>query len=226
MFKDTIKGLDKLFDTDIAPPKIILVTGPPGSMKTTFVYSIINKYVEKTGKFGLYATVEETVESNLESIESIGIEPSFNLQVSDFSELREEDEDIDYLKFTEKMVTHYKNKHGDKFVCFAFDSLGALYSLIDQENIRKKMYYFFKMLREKNLISFIIMERSVEGESQLLGNEGFLSDGIFLLGLKRKKQRLVRYLQIEKMRATKHSMEAHALEITDDDIIVLGPIMG
>ena len=82
------------------------------------------------------------------------------------------------------------------------------------------------MLREKNLISFIIMERSVEGESQLLGNEGFLSDGIFLLGLKRKKQRLVRYLQIEKMRATKHSMEAHALEITDDDIIVLGPIMG
>lgn len=224
MFKDTIKGLDRIFETDITAPKVILVTGPPGSMKTTFVYSIMNKYVENTKKFGLYATIEETVESHLKSIESIGIEPSFNLQVSDYTELREEKEDIDYLEFTKKMVTHFKNMHGDHFVCFAFDSLGALYSLIDHENIRKKMYYFFKMLREKNLISFIIMERGAEAESQLLGNEGFLSDGIILLGLKRKQQRLVRYIQVEKMRATKHSMEAHALEITDNGIVVLGPI--
>ena len=170
--------------------------------------------------------LEETVESHLKSIESIGIEPSFNLQVSDFSDLRDEDENVDYLTFTEKMISHYKNKHGDDFVCFGFDSLGALYSLINQENIRKKMYYFFKMLRENNLISFIIMERSPEGESQLLGNEGFLSDGIILLGIKRKQQRLVRYLQIEKMRATKHSMEAHAIEVTENGMVVLGPIFG
>ena len=73
MFKDTIKGLDKVFETDITQPKVILITGPPGSMKTTFAYAIMNKYVENTGKFGLLATLEETVESHLKSIESIGI---------------------------------------------------------------------------------------------------------------------------------------------------------
>ena len=39
------------------------------------------------------------------------------------------------------------------------------------------------MLRDQNLISLIVMERSRGGPSDLLGNEGFLVDGIIELGL-------------------------------------------
>ena len=227
MFKDTIRGLDKLFKDDIDRPKVILVTGPPGAMKSSFIYSLMSAYLSKhQDEFGLYCTLEENVESHLRNMESLGIVPPLNLQITDFSNIRSgPDELVDYVELTIKMLQHFKEKFGDKFTVFAFDSLGALYSVMeDVSNMRRKMFHFFKYLRELNLYSFLIMERSLGGESNLLGNEGFLSDGIIMLGLKRKQGKLMRYIQIEKMRATKHSMEMHALEVMEGGIVILGPI--
>ena len=226
MFKDTIRGLDKVFHTDIIAPKVVLITGPPGSMKSSFTFKLLTDYLRNRDEFGLYATLEETAESHLKNMESVGIPPCLNMQITDFTDLRGDNTDsMDYLQFTENMVKHFKETRGDKFTCFAFDSLGALYSLMeDSENMRRRMFHFFRVLREQNIISLILMERAIEGESHLMGNEGFLSDGIMMLGLRRKQGRLTRYLQVEKMRATKHSMEQHALEVKDGEIAILGPI--
>jgi KaiC/GvpD/RAD55 family RecA-like ATPase len=233
MFRDTIRGLDKLFKTDIRPPKIILVAGPPGGMKSSFVYTLISKYVETTGEFGLYTTLEESVDSHLENMEALGIDLSLNMQISDLTDLREidqlldEEETTNYIEFTERMITHLKKQKGDKFTVFALDSLGALYSLMENvENLRKKMYYFFKMLRDNNLIAFVVIESTMQGSTQLLGNEGFLVDGIINLGLERSTGKIVRYLQVEKMRAVSHSMEKHALVVgVDGGIAILGPVL-
>ena len=84
MFMDSLPGLEKIFKTDIAPPKVILVTGPPGSMKTSFCYSIMSNYLEKKGDFGLYMTMEEKVSSHLKNMESLGIRLSLNMQVIKF----------------------------------------------------------------------------------------------------------------------------------------------
>ena len=54
MFKNSIPGLDKIFRTDVEAPKVVLITGPPGSMKTSFVYTLMSTYLEKTKEFGLY----------------------------------------------------------------------------------------------------------------------------------------------------------------------------
>ncbi len=228
MFLNTIGGLEKIFRSDIQPPKVVLVSGMPGTMKSSFVFYLITKYLDATGDFCLYATLEETTASYLSNMESLGLVPNINLQITDYTDFREDDEDsIDYLVFTEKMIQYFKEKHGDRFTTFAFDSLGALYSLIPNNgvNMRKRIYHFFKMLRDFNLISFIIMERSLDGESHLLGNEGFLSDGIIVLGLKRCQGRIKRYLQVEKMRAVPHNMEMHAFEVKEGVMRVLGPVL-
>lgn len=230
-FRSSIDGLEKVIRTEIAPPKVILVTGPPGAMKTSFCYALMSKYLKETGEFGLYTTLEETVQSHLRNMESLGIDISLNMQISDFTDLREidavvgPDDQTDYIAFIEKMITHFKKLHGPKFRVFALDSLGALYSLMENNgNMRKRMFYFFKMLRDNNLIALIVMERSLGGESHLLGNEGFLVDGIVMLGLDRSHGKLVRYLQVEKMRAVEHSMEKHAIEPRKGGLTVLGPI--
>lgn len=231
MFKDSIPGLEKVFRTDVEPPSVVLITGPPGSMKTSFCYTLMSKYLESVSQFGLYCTLEETSQSHLRNMKSLGIKLSPHMQISDFTDLREVDkvvdegDETDYIKFIEKMIVYFKKKYGDKFTIFALDSLGALYSLMeDSTKMRKRMFYFFKMLRDNNLTAFIVMERSLGAESQLLGNEGFLVDGIIMLGLDRSRGKLVRYLQVEKMRATQHSMEKHAVEVGKEGIVVLGPI--
>ena len=229
MFKNTIKGLDQIFETDIQPPMVILITGPPGSMKSTFVQAIMSSYLDLTGEFGLYATLEETVTSTLRNIESVGIDLSLNLQITDFTELRRTgEESLDYLQFTMDMVSHFKKKIGKRFTTFALDSIGALYSLmpIPQEEMRKRMFHFFTYLRDHNLTSFMILEQDLNGSILSMGSEGFLADGIVFLGLKRSKGRLRRFIQVEKMRGTKHSMEMYAMEPREGEgLVIIGPML-
>lgn len=225
MFHNTIMGLNKIFKTDVKRPKVILITGPPGSLKSSFLYTLMTKYLNNSDEFGIYTTLEESVSSHLSNMESLGLDLCMNMQITDFTDLRKQGEDVDYLGFLEKMLRHFKSAKGEDFSVFALDSLGALYSLMEgEENMRKKMYHFFQLLRDLNLYTFVIMEREMGEKSNLLGNEGFLADGIIYLGLKRKQGRLSRFVQIEKMRACRHSMEMHALEIMSGDISVLGPI--
>src|SRR5437660_1538516 len=86
-FRNAIDGLDKVIRTDILPPKVILVTGPPGSMKTSFCYTLMSRYLKDTGEFGLYTTLEETVQSHLRNMESLGVELSMNMQVGEVADL-------------------------------------------------------------------------------------------------------------------------------------------
>jgi len=233
LLRDSIPGLDRIFRSDIEAPKVVLVTGPPGSMKTSFCYSLMSSFLEKSDQFGLYITLEETAQSHLNNMRGLGIDISANLEISDFTDLRdldkviEEDAPTDYLQFIEQTVSYFKKKHSDKFTVFGLDSLGALYSLMeDNQAMRKKMFYFFKSLRDQNLISFIVMERSRGAPSDLLGNEGFLVDGIIELGLDRTRGKLARFIRVEKMRACKHSMEKHTLEVGEKGLTVLGPSLG
>lgn len=230
MFKDTIPGLDRIFTTDTETPKVVLVTGPPGSLKTSFCYDIMTKYLENTGNFGTYITLEEPKESQIKNMRDLGVEPVDNMQVSDVTDLREidqivDEEGTDYVEFIEEILRHRNNAKGDKFTIFSLDSLGALYSLMEnKENMRKRMFSFFSFLRELNLYCFIVMERTPGSEANLLGDEGFLVDGLINLSIDRQQGKLTRYLQVEKMRACNHSMEKHALEIGDKGIKVLGPL--
>lgn len=229
MFHGTIKGLDMIFETDITPPMVILVTGPPGSMKSTFIQALMSRYLDKSGEFGLYATLEETVASNLRNMESVGIDLSLNLQITDFTELRRSGEEaLDYLQFTKDMILHFKKKIGKRFTTFALDSLGALYSLmpVPEREMRKKMFHFFTFLRDQGLVSFITLEQDLSGQIHSLGSEGFLGDGIIFLGLKRAKGRLKRFIQVEKMRGVRHSMEMFALDVRPGEgLIILGPLL-
>ena len=158
MFLNTIGGLESVFHKDIKQPKVILVSGMPGTMKSCFVYSLLTKYVDLTGEYGLYATLEESAVSYLNNMESLGLVPNLNLQITDYTDFREDNEDgIDYLAFTENMIKYFKETRGDKFTCFGFDSLGALYSLISSNgtNIRARMYHFFKMLRDHDEVQLL-----------------------------------------------------------------------
>lgn len=230
MFKDTVPGLERVFKTDTDSPKVVLVTGPPGSLKTSFCYDIMTKFLRDSEEFGVYLTLEEEKQSQVKNIKDLGVDLVKNMLISDITDLREideiiEQENTDYVEFIEDLLRNFREEKGEKFTIFSLDSLGALYSLMeDRDNMRKRMFSFFKLLRDLNLYCFVVMERVPGSEANLLGDEGFLVDGVINLGIDRKRGKLTRYIQIEKMRGCHHGMEKHALEVSDNGLKVLGPL--
>jgi len=231
MFQHTIKGLDKIFKTNNYENMIIMVSGYTGTLKSTFTYSIISKFIENNpGTIGLYATIEEPKESLLKNLKSLGIEPNDRIFIADYNRTREmyreESENTDFLELTEKLILSTKEERGDNFCVFALDSLNALYTLTKMDNeylIRKRIYYFFKLLRDSNLTSFILQEIPREPQYVSKDNENFLADGVIELGIRRTLEGKKRYIEVIKMRQNNHSMKQYVIDLDSDGLSVLGP---
>jgi len=232
MFQNTIKGLGKIFRTNNYENMIIMVSGYTGTLKSTFTYSLMAKYLENNpGQIGVYATIEESKESLLRNLKSVGVKPNDNIFIADYNRTREmyreESENTDFLELTEKLILSTKEERGDSFVIFALDSLNALYTLTKMDNeylIRKRVYYFYKLLRDAGLTSFILNE--VPRETHYLmhrDNENFLADGVIELGIRRTLEGKKRYIEVIKMRQNSHSMKQYVIDIDKDGLSILGP---
>jgi KaiC/GvpD/RAD55 family RecA-like ATPase len=249
MFKETIPGLNKIFETDIPTGGIIIITGTAGSLKSAFIYNLISEYLKlNKGKSGIYVTLEETKKSYLKNMKSLGISLEPRLKVSDIASFREHIgfEDMDYLDLIMQRISNaLENSSGPsqgntnipkdsdptkkiktrKISCFALDSLNALYSLInlDKHKMRNKLLEFFAILRKKNLTSFIVLEMSTE---KSYSEEFFLADGIIEFGITTSPEKsMKRYIQVKKMRATKHSLDPFVIEVNKKGLKVVGKLL-
>ncbi|HDD60083.1 MAG: signal transduction protein [Thermoplasmata archaeon] len=231
MFQNTIRGINKIFKTNNYENLIILVTGYTGTMKSTFTYNIISRFLENHPEYiALYATIEESQTSLLKNIKSIGIPTNDRIFIADYNKTRElyrdESEHTDFLELTERLVVSTKEEHGDAFKIFALDSLNALYSLMRMEGegyLRKRIYYFFKLLRDQKLTSFIIKELPREPTISTTESENFLADGVVELGVRRTLEGKKRYVEVIKMRQNEHSMRQFILEVGPGGLSVIGP---
>lgn len=230
MFKNCLIGLDELFkdDTDIPAGSVVLVTGREGSLKSTLVYNMISNYLADSGEHALYATMEETEDSLCRNMADLGIKKMDNLHIFDYSDMRHEwdTEEPEMIRITEDVINFYKTKYPTLKV-LVFDALNALYSVSGQIKLRKNMYHFFTMLRDKDMISFLILETYSPENHVLIADslerpEYFLADGVIELGIIEKKEYVKRYIQIRKMRGAYHSMEKHQIVVEKDGIHVLG----
>ena len=229
MFRDTINGLEKLLDVEIPQGSIILVAGAEGTLKSGLVFSMVSKYLAASGEHGLYLTLEQTKESHFKNMDSLGLKKSDVLHVFDYRDVRIEWKncELDMIKTTEEIIDFYKDKY-DNLTIFALDSLNAIYSLSEEADLRKSMYYFFSRLREEGLTSFLITEMPrfrTHGQFNTYSRpECFLADGIIELGIIEGKGSVKRYIQILKMRAAKHAMEKHQLTVDEEGLNILGLI--
>jgi KaiC/GvpD/RAD55 family RecA-like ATPase len=231
MFKNSISGLDRLFEEgDIPDCSVILVTGIEGALKSSFIFNMISNYIAGTDEHGLYASLEETKENHLRNMESLRIKKSDNLHIFDYKDMRFEskNEELDIIKVTENMIDFYKEKYDDLTV-FALDSLNAFYSISTGVGRRKNMYQFFTMLRDKDLISFLIMETRSQAKYIFVNSadehaEYFLADGVIELGVIEAKENVKRYIQIKKMRTSHHVMEKYQIMVGKDGLSILGSV--
>ncbi len=238
MFRDSLKGLERLFNTE--PPKgsIVMIVGKPGTMKSSLTHAIISSYLWKhRGEKGIYVTIEETEDSHRRNMESLGIampeKQYFIKDIASFKyEIAPEDfiPDEQYFNFIIAEIARpfglYSRREGDDMPSImALDSLNAFKNLFiaDERMMRFRMQDFFHRLRAKKINTFII----VEGDPEELIPEYFMVDGIIEVGIDRSSSQLPRrYIMVRKMRGTSHRMEPYMLEITENGLEVGEPLIG
>jgi KaiC/GvpD/RAD55 family RecA-like ATPase len=232
MFRDALEGLDNVIESEIPRGSVILIAGSPGSLKSGITYNLLSNHLKSHPKeFGMYVTLEETTESHLKNMQSLGIDVPDNLLISDYSDIRERFETKaslpDIIQMINGVIEYFKTEKGEQFTVFSIDSLNALYSLIEVDDIRIKMFHFFKTLRDKDLTSILIMEiPELTSQAKVLQSFGepFLVDGLVRTGEIETQQDVMLYMQIKKMRSTKHSRKKHLIEIGEHGVSILGPI--
>jgi len=203
-----VEGLDEALQGGIPKGAIVLVTGTPGTYKTSLTFSIFYENV-KAGMKGLYITLEEGHEHLKDAMEHLGMTgiDNMDLFILDVSKIRLEHREEELQKNWMDILQKYISQRvkANKFDMVAVDSLFALYALNPMSNQRRELFHFFGFLKGLGATTFLISERP-HGTGKLAAyDEDFLSDGVILLNQHEQGDAEVQVrIRIVKMRKTKH----------------------
>lgn len=207
-----VDGFDELLDGGIPDGSIVLLTGGAGTMKSSMAYYILYHNILSGGAKCLYVTLEQTLESLLGQMYSLGMNPELTqdyLRVFDMGYIRKHilKSKKDWFEMFMENVNNIMETRG--FDIIVIDSLEALEVLANFENRRTDLFRLFEWLRDMEATSFIITERSECPFGQHLSHpnneEGFLADGIISLALYPTSAIDVqRRIRCVKMRGAKH----------------------
>ena len=210
--KTYIERLDEQLEGGIPKGTVSLICGTPGSMKSSFAYSILYNNAVKNNSKGHYLTFEQEIKSFAEQMQTLGMtEASENLTLVDHT-MVDKDVGVD-MRFDANSIRKAKLFLTDlvkreNFDLVVIDPLNALYSLTTIKNPRSEIYRFFADLRALDVTSLLISEIH-QGDNRFgkYGVEDFLSDAIIHLDCRRERDILERYLGVVKMRYTNHNLQ-------------------
>lgn len=212
--KTYIGDLDKMMEGGVPAGSVVLMSGMPGTMKSTLTYNILYYNALERGIPGLYITLEQSRESLIKHLRGLGMNHDLvedKVGIVDMAYLRKSADDIDektkWLDMFKMYAENMKKKMGYKIL--VADSIAALEILADIKQTRIEMFHFFEWLRDLGVTTFLITESY--SDSTEVHDEEFLADGVILLRKERKGDDMIRYICIDKMRATNHNTSFYTL---------------
>src|SRR3989449_4089434 len=184
-----VVGLDDRLSGGIPRGHIVLVAGPPGSLKSSFVYRILFHEAKEHGASGLYLSMEQSRTSLISQMTSLGMDPGYakGVHIIDVRALRREIEEVReqprWLLGLRRQLARYKEEMGCDLI--ALDSLDALYALAPFESPRNEIFQFFEELRDLNATTFLVSEMGRDATAFAhFRVEEFLADTIIHLRMR------------------------------------------
>ena len=187
MIKTYIEGFDDALGGGIPEGHTVLVSGMPGTMKSSVALNLLYNNHKKDGKRSLYVSLEETKDSLLTGMDRLNISDFDEkaLFIVDLAKLRMEYDEVDQMQDWMRFITEYLTRRvkEDNVDIVAIDSLTALYSLIELDKPRQQLFHFFGFLKRLGVTSFLISEMYPGSEAFGPYREDFLSDGNIMMKL-------------------------------------------
>ena len=211
-----IKGLDSLIEGGFPAPSVILVSGTAGSGKTTLAFQFLMSGA-KRGEKGLYlSTLSERTEWMLRFMSTYAFfDPKYlENETIIYEDIGRELTDLDDMKIIIKINELIAEHTPQRIV---IDPINVVNNYVN--NYRQFLFELVTLL--KNWSAVTLLTGEVKEGQKYPEDIAYTADGIISLIMRSEGDIIKRYVQILKMRGTRHSMSNHPLEITDEGVEVL-----
>lgn len=220
--KTYIHNFDEYIQGGVPKGHVILITGTPGTMKSSLCYSVLYNNAKNHGIRSVYMTLEQSKENLLQQMNLMGMsdpEVQAKVHVLDLATIRKNVTEMmskgSWLQVFKMYAETVKKDLG--FDILVLDSLDVLEMAAQMNNDRRNdLFYLFMWLRSMNITSFLISETTPD---QMNGNrfeEGYLADGVISLKLQSIGESDVqRRIRAVKLRSTNHKTGYFSLMFND-----------
>ena len=230
-----IDGFDEILGGGIPKGAVVLVSGLPGTMKSTLTYSVMYNNARARGAKGLYISLEQTKASLHQQMSAMGFDVESvrdAVHILDVSAIRKElgrSATKPWMDFLRRSVETKKSIDGLDFV--VLDSLDALEVLAKFEDRRAELFRLFEWLRDLGATSFVLVEAPPDpipfgfDDAQPHQDAAYLADGVIHLALHQVSEIDVqRRIRVVKMRSSNHKTGYYAM-VFDDGRFQVTPAM-
>ena len=223
--KTYIKGFDEQLNGGIPVGSLVLLCGPPGSMKTTLAYNILHNSAKEDDIHGTYFTFEQGRESLAKQMAGLGMDPDDvdgKVSIVDFGLIRRNLESMESKSWLDIFKMYAENlKKNTGYDLLVIDSLPVLEILSKFDNPREELFYFFEWLRGLDVTCIIITEMSATNDDYGEHGEDYISDGIIHTKMERMNdENIQRRIRCVKMRGAEHCTDYFTLIVEGGDIQV------
>ncbi len=196
-----IEGLDVLLGGGIPRGSVVLVAGNPGTGKTTFAAKFLYEGASKRGEPGVFVSFVEPRTDFYRNMKRLGM---------DFESLEKKGlfryveavtaADPNVVSEILESVIGVAEEIGAKRM--AIDSISAILQIVKDINTARELLhnFFLRGAKQLGITTILIAELPIGANTVGFGIEEFIVDGVIILKMRLEKGRIVRYMELRKMR--------------------------
>ncbi len=206
-----IQNFDENLQGGIPKGQVVLITGTPGTMKSSLAYSILYQNALNEGVSSVYMTLEQSRENLEQQMRSMGMDDDRSkkyLEILDLGLIRKSLTQLSakgtWMQVFKMYADNLQKSLG--YELLVVDSLDVLEMASQMnENRRTELFYLFEWLRNLGVTSFLVSETPPEKMMEQKYDEGYLADGVISLKLQEIGETdIQRRIRAVKLRSTNH----------------------
>ena len=217
-----IQNFDENLQGGIPKGQVVLLTGTPGTMKSSLAYSILYQNALENRVPSVYMTLEQSRENLLQQMAAMGMDDERAkeyVHVLDLGLIRKSLTQLSAKGTWLQVFKMYADslRHSLGYKILVVDSLDVLEMAAQMnENRRSELFYLFEWLRNLGVTSLLVSENQPDRMFEQTYDEGYLADGVISLKLQEIGETdIQRRIRAVKLRSTNHKTGYFSLLFND-----------